>query len=251
MVSATTSMSAESVGKPSASAVLPSDGNSIVFNSDKKGLDDLYRKSLAVEAEAELLYGSEKRLVAEAWSHDGRYIAYVYDPTEGGGTVEGGGGIMLLPLAEKKDPIPVVQGKFTYDEPEFSPDDKWIAYVCDESGSDEVYIRPLDGRGERRPISNKGGTQPQWRGDGKELFYLSLDGALMSVELRGQSFTPSVPQTLFQTNLNVNPGLDQYAATRDGKRFLMVANPLKAEKATKIAFVLNWLEELKQRVPFK
>ena len=154
---------------------------------------------------------------------------------------------MLLSMPQKQDPTPITQGQFNYDEPEFSPDGKWMAYSCDESGRNEVYLRPLEGKGERITISSKGGGQPQWRGDEKELFYLAPDGNMMGVELKGESLTPTVPKILFQTNINA-PDIDQYAVTRDGKRFLIV-NPLETKKESSVAIILNWFEELKQRVP--
>jgi Tol biopolymer transport system component len=221
------------------------DGQSIVFSSSKSGLDDIYLKSLVREEEAELLYHSEKRLIAEDWSDDGRYIAYILDANVEG---EGGGGIMLLPMSEKQDPISIVQNQFIYDEPEFSPNGKWIAYICDQSGIYQVYIRPLEGEGEEKLISDKGGGQPQWRGDGRELFYLAYDGAIMAVELKGESLTPGVPKTLFQTNLTVTPEIDQYAVTRNGESFLIV-NPLKTGKTSSIGVVLNWFQELIEKLP--
>ena len=156
---------------------------------------------------------------------------------------------MLLSMPQKQDPTPIIQDQSNYDEPEFSPDGKWMAYVCDESGRNEVYIKPLGARGERIMISSKGGGQPQWREDEKELFYLAPDGNMMSVELKGESLTPTVPKILFQTNINA-PDVDQYAVTHDGKRFLIV-NPLETQKDPSVAVVVNWFEELKERVPWE
>jgi hypothetical protein len=80
------------------------------------------------------------------------------------------------------------------------------------------------------------------------LFYIAADGNLMSVELKGETLAPGAPKALFQTNLIVAPGADQYAATRDGKRFHIV-KPLESEKLSSIAIVMNWFEELEKLLP--
>jgi len=95
-------------------------------------------------------------------------------------------------------------------------------------------------------ISSGGGGQPQWRGNGKELFYVAADGSMMSVKLTGESLIPGIPEPLFKTGLSVAGGLDNYAASRDGQRFLIV-KPLGSEQISSIAVVINWFEEIKER----
>ena len=82
----------------------------------------------------------------------------------------------VLPLAGDKKPFPVVQTKFQEMIGEFSPDGKWIAYQTTESGQFEVYVQSFPEPGAREQISTGGGSQPRWRPDGKELFYVGLDG---------------------------------------------------------------------------
>ena len=218
------------------------DGRYVAFTSMRSDSQNLYRTFLAGEEEPELLMQSkEGNLHTEDWSDNGRFIAYL----EEAGTRNA---IGILPLLDDQTPIPVVQGKFDYDEPKFSPDGKWMAYISNETNQNEVYIRPLEGEGEKKRISNGGGGQPQWRGDGKELFYLALDGSMMAVEIRGEQFAPGTPEFLFKTDVIVVPHLDQYAVTDDGQRFIFLTTG-QASGVSSINFVVKWFEELKQRVP--
>ncbi len=105
----------------------------------------------------------------------------------------------------------------------------------------------MEGDIERQIVSTNGGGQPQWRSDGKELFYLALDGSMMSVEIAEEPLRVGIPKKLFQTVLVVAPSIDQYAVTRDGQRFLIL-NPGEAVNISSLNIVLNWFEELKQRV---
>ncbi len=217
------------------------DGGFIAFNSNRNGPDDLYKISLTTGEEVELLSDPKMRLIAEDWSNDGRYIVYGTSATQDEW-------LWLFPLFDDQSPRPVVTGKFTYDEPKFSPDGKWLAYISNETGDYEVFLIALEGEGEKKRISTHGGSQPQWRADGRELYYLALDGSIMAVELEGERLTPRDPRRLLQTNISVIPGLDQYAVTGDGQRFLIL-NSGKAEQALSINIFLNWFEELKKRVP--
>ncbi|MDA2927887.1 hypothetical protein MYX78_11780 [Acidobacteria bacterium AH-259-G07] len=96
-------------------------------------------------------------------------------------------------------------------------------------------------------FGTSGGGEPKWRGDGKELFYLALDGTLMAVQIKaGTELEVGLPKVLFQTAVSVVPELDQYCVTGDGQRFLII-EPVE-ETAQPIHVVLNWFE-LKRLVP--
>src|SRR4030095_8967259 len=88
-----------------------------------------------------------------------------------------------------------------FDEPwaRFSPDGRWVAYVSDETGTEEVYVKEFQGSGGSKRVSTGGGCLPRWRRDGKELFYLS-GGKMMAVDVKasGSSFEPGVPKLLFE-----------------------------------------------------
>ena len=101
----------------------------------------------------------------------------------------------------------------------FAPDGRWIAYSSTDAGQRNVYVQPFPGTGGKHQISRDGGSQPVWRADGKELFYLGVDGTLMAVPIdaTGQ-FAAGVPEALFRTAAQVfNSSRGQYAVTKDGK----------------------------------
>ena len=125
----------------------------------------------------------------------------------------------------------------------FSPDVRWLAYTSNESGSPEVYVRAFPDAGARRRVSVHGGAQPRWRRDGKELFYLALDGRLMSVPV---STTPTAietgsPRVLFDTRIRGGfmDRRNQYVVTRDGQRFLVNLSA-EDENSAPITVVMNW-----------
>ena len=129
-----------------------------------------------------------------------------------------------------------------------SPDGRWLAYTSDESGTLDVYVRPFPGGAEKWAVSTRGGSEPQWRGDGKELFYLGADRTLMSVPIAaGASFEAGVPKALFETRVGaINPEFrHNYAASKDGNRFLINTVPDGASSPP-ITVVLNWTAGLKK-----
>ena len=95
-------------------------------------------------------------------------------------------------------PIPVPASGGIVDEYQFAPDGRWLAYNADASGRHEIYVTALPPRGEQWQVSAAGGVQARWRGDGRELYFIAPEGALMAVEIgAGPTFTPSAPRRLF------------------------------------------------------
>jgi len=128
--------------------------------------------------------------------------------------------------------------------PVFSPDGRFLAYQSNESGRSEVYVQSFPGPGGKWQISTSGGREPQWRADGKELYYRAPDQRLMAVEIQaGSGFTAGVPQPLFLGRFDVAAVRNRYLPTADGRRFLTVA-PLGREAITPTTVVLNWYAEL-------
>ena len=119
-----------------------------------------------------------------------------------------------------------------------SPDGRWLAYESEESGVFEVFVRSFPGAGERRQVSRGGGRQPRWRGDGKELFYVSPDRKIVSVEIRpGSTLEAGVPKALFQTRIRPQiEARNHYDVTSDGQRFIV--NSYRSEDATRPITVL-------------
>ena len=152
----------------------------------------------------------------------------------------------------------LLQTNFLETQPRISPDGKWIAYMSDESGRFEIYVHPFpDVDKGKRQVSTSGGREPKWSADGRELFYRNGD-EIMAVSLRTEpALSLETPAVLFRGVFDF-ARYDQnsmWDVQPDGKRFLMIkpAEMLDDESATepwgKINIVLNWFEELKERVP--
>lgn len=206
------------------------DGSRIVFFAERGAGRNIYVKVVGGLGE-EPLYLSDENVYVESWSDDGRTIVY-RDPDRNS--------INALSLDAQPTTRRLFETPFTKEEVQLSPDGRWIAWNGNDSGRMEVYVASFPEFTHRRQLSSEGGVQPRWRTDGRELFYLSLDGKLMVVDIRADStIESSVPRFLFQTRINPAANLGQYSVTRDGKRFLML-DPLAAAGARAITVVLNW-----------
>jgi Tol biopolymer transport system component len=173
------------------------------------------------------------------WSADGRFILLgVQERT----TVGLSQNLWLLPLDERRA-RPLLKSAFNKTEARFSPDVRWISYVSDESGASQVYVQSFPELGLRSQVSVAGGSQPRWRRDGKELFYLAADRKLMAVKVRATptSFEAGVPVVLFDLP---NEG-SRYDVAADGQRFLITRGVREAAPSP-IIVVLNWMAALKK-----
>jgi len=226
------------------SAIQPAwspDGSHIVYASNQGGEDQMLQKVSNGAGNAELLV---KGLgMASDWSSDGRFIVYeLPDPKNQKYD------LWVLPLFGDHKPFPFVQTKFDEDSGHFSPNGRWMAYVSNESGHGEVYVQSFPASGAKWQISTNGGSNPRWRRDGKELFYLAankLANRLMAVAVNeeGGTFRAGVPKVLFQTRAIVTRY--RYAVTADGQRFLVIT-PLEEATTSPITVVLNWTKELRR-----
>jgi len=218
------------------------DGSRVVFSSNREGFTNFYEKSSSGAGEEKPVFRSDQDKFLTDLSQDGRFLAY---HTAGPRT---GWDVWVLPLSGDRKPIPFVQTEFSDAQGQFSPDGKWLAYASDESGIFEVYVRPFPAPGGKWQVSTSGGTQPQWRRDGKELFYLSEEARLMAVEVKADStFEASAPKQLFQARFPTAsaPFGRTYTVTSDGQRFL-VTRLMEEDRAIPITVVLNWAAELKK-----
>jgi Tol biopolymer transport system component len=149
----------------------------------------------------------------------------------------------------KGEPFPVVDSEFMERDGVFSPDGfsreaRWIAYESNRSGRPEIYVHPFPGPGAEKPVSTTGGTQVRWSHDGKELFYIALDGYLMAVKIflrAGGEIGVGDPQPLFRTRVGASvPSIrsQQYVVSSDGQRFLMSVIP--EQSLTPLTLRINW-----------
>jgi Tol biopolymer transport system component len=219
---------------PNGNVVWSPDGSRVAFASERAGNRDIFEKKVSgVGTEIPLLTTSVDEW-PEDWSADGRYLAY------GRNTTQGNGGLFVLPLFGDRRSITVADTPFGEDEPRFSRDGRWIAYNSDESGTHQVYVVSFPAIDQKRQISTDGGVQPRWRRDGKELFYLALDGRIMAVDVRFDStIDVGIPRPLFNTRLSVDPIRDQFAVAGDGQRFLVQA-PVLVGAPTPITVLVSW-----------
>jgi serine/threonine protein kinase/Tol biopolymer transport system component len=221
------------------------DGKRIAFSSNKEGPLNIYWQQADGSGGLERLSTSEYTQGPSSWSPDGQVLAFVQIAPATGSD------IWMLRLSDRK-PQPFLQTPFNEEGPRFSPDGRWLAYVSNESGRYEIYVQPYPGPGGKWQISTEGGTEPAWNRNGRELFYRSGD-KMMAVDIASQpGFAAGMPRMLFQGPYYVTPAgtYANYDVSPDGQRFLMLKPSESAEAApTQINVVLNWFEELKQKVP--
>ena len=220
------------------------DGTRIVFSSTRNGLPDLFVKPASGSSNEELLLSTGSVKFPTDWSSDGKLILY----TEL--NAKSRADIWILPLEGDRTPQPFLQDDFNKWSAKFSPNVKWVAYSSDESGQEQVYVRPFPGPGGEYQVSTTGGSRPTWRHDGKELFYVTPDRKLMSVEVTaGATFEALAAKPLFDTHIKgiasrVIVSRHGYAVSGDGLRFLI--NDLTETSASPITVVLNWTADLKR-----
>jgi eukaryotic-like serine/threonine-protein kinase len=204
------------------------DSRQVAFASSRQGHLDIYRRVIGTSTD-ELVYSDADRKVPEWWLKDGT-ILY---------TTSTGKDYHQIQAEGERKPKDIFHADFTTDEPCVSPDGRWIAFNTLESGRWEVYAAAFPGFTEKRQVSNNGGGQARWRADGKELYYLSLDGKMMAVDIRTTSgLETGIPRQLFETHVRPYPLYDLYGVTADGQKFLTVE--LVKEVPTPITVILDW-----------
>ena len=201
------------------------DGTKIAWLSTRQGVIGIYQRPADGSGGQELMHteGKEGTSWPADWSADGRFLLYW---SRGG---KNRSDMWLLPLTGAKKPIPLLTDQYDERGGQLSPDGRWVAYESDISGAYEIYLQSLQADGTRGPqrmrVTDSGGQQPRFRGDGRELFYLANDGRMMAVTLEsdGERLRASAPTVLFQTrNLPAGAAASfEYDVTADGQRFLI------------------------------
>jgi eukaryotic-like serine/threonine-protein kinase len=228
------------------------DGLRVLWSSNRSGGYDVYTKSANGTSQEELLIKMGTGTGAAVdWSKDGRFILYQMPSSKTGQDLwiapqfpEGAGG--------DRKPFPYLQSPFDEQEGRFSPDGKWVAYVSNESGRDEIYVQSFPISGAKFQISSSGGSEPPWRNDGTELFYLAAGGNLMAVPAKlsrsgTDSFQAGLPRPLMAVPSVANGTSFQrtYAVSNDGQRFL-IPSASATGNAPPVTVVLNWQAGLKK-----
>jgi len=220
------------------------DGRRLTLASAKEGSYSIYWRPVDGSAPDERLLSGDWPNYPFSWSPDSKVLAFVsINPT----TLQD---IRVLNVDQKGASKPFLETQFREGAPAFSPDGKWIAYVSDESGRLEIYVRPFPGPGEKWPISLEGGNEPVWPRNGRELFYRAGDTMMVVDVQTTPTFSAGKPRKLFERTYERSLALwANYDASSDGQRLLMVRQENASARATHINIVLNWLDELRQKLP--
>ncbi len=223
-----------------------SDGTRILFSSNRSGSGavNLYEKLASGAGDDQLLLESGSAKFVLSWSRNGQFALYEnYDYSISRMKV----GLWFVPLSGDRQPKPYLQSNsFDQIEGQFSPDGRWVAYASNESGRYEIYLQSFPASSTKTQISTSGGFWPEWRADGKELFYISADKKLMAVNIKVSNVVEgSVPTVLFPMNAKASNGYS-YAVAADGQRFL-INRLVEGNNPALITVVLNWTSDLKRQ----
>ena len=212
------------------------DGRTIAYGKVGAGI---YRKPANGAGGEELLVRSRSLAVPKSWSPDGRFIVYAQINRDTGAD------LLAVPVEGDRTPFVVAATPANEDQGQFSPDGHWLVYTSNESGQSEIYAIPFppSSSGGKWMVSRGGGVQARWRRNGRELFYISPDSRMMSVEVTtGPVLQFGTPRPLFQTEIvdtGIRTGPISWDVAPDGNRFLIIT--ANASDTSSLTVVLNWL----------
>jgi hypothetical protein len=202
------------------------DERRIAYSSDQDGYVLPFAKDLVSGGEDRLL-DADGEILVDDWTADGRSLI-----------VRGmRRSVFALPMTGEATLRRLIGMPAPTDQSQVSPDGHWVAFQSVGTDPVHLYVAEFPSFSGRRQVSIAGGSQPRWRGDGKELFYIAADNMMMSVEVRSGAF--GTPRPLFQAARAKVDGISQYDVTADGQRFLMV-QPIQSPREA-FTFLLNWL----------
>jgi Tol biopolymer transport system component len=220
-------------------------GDRVTFVATRNGATSIYQKPSNGVSPEEPLVSSAELKYNPHWSPDGQYI--IYSQLNPKTNVD----LYLLSLSGDRKSTSLLQTNFIEAQARFSPNGRWIAYISNETGQFEVYVESFPATGAKLPISIGGGSQPQWRADGRELYYYAADRKLVAVEVNGDGPTLKVGEVrpLFEIRVNAVdqsfPGNGYYTVTHDGKRFLVSSLPDNPDRQ-QINVIVNWMADFKK-----
>jgi len=209
------------------------DGKRVAYASERNGPYNLYWRAADGSDQEQLLARSDVSSGPTDFSPDGKQllIESVSEPT--------GIDVVALSLTDRRVNA-VVQSENDESSGVFSPDGRWIAYVSDETGRQEVYVRRAFGEGGKYQVSTDGGTQPAWRRN--EIFYRRGSG-MMAVTVRTEpEFAADTPRLLFEMPFS------DFDVTRDGQRFVIIQQKEKSAGPDHLNVVVNWFDEVRARM---
>src|SRR5262249_13585860 len=234
------------------------DGSRVVFaHDDENRVFKLYAKASSGAGTDDLLFtgDSNERFAVQDWSLDGRYI--IFTRSKPWASITRVRHLWAFPTFGDRKPFALLQSSFNQVHAQLSPDGRWLAYDTNESGMYQVVVQSFpDSAGGKWQVTAAGGVEPRWGRDGRELYYLALDGKLMAVSAKADHpFEAGQPASLFPTTVTVSPTLGaesddayQYDVTPDGQRFLLLSyRPAGNSAPTAITTVVNWTAGLHEK----
>ena len=214
------------------------DGKRLLFVNAKKVMNELWWQPADGSGSAELVYRGSDAIREGVFTPDGNEIVFRMD------TPDSNRDLFLLPIAGERKPVPILIGIDDDKQPRVSPDSRWLAYVSNQSGREEVYVRALKGPGARYPVSTGGGGEPLWSPDGTRLYYRVGARMMAARVVTSPLFEVLARDTLFAGPYMTDPWHPNYDVMPDGKGFVMV-RPVEQDR--QLIMVMNWREELRQR----
>jgi Tol biopolymer transport system component len=211
------------------------DGTELLFASNRGGFYNMYRKPVTGPGDERRLFESASHLTPTDWSQHGQTILFTSIDAKGQAD------IWRTSATGDGKPTPVLATRFNEYAARLSPDGQWMAYTSDESGRPEIYVQRFLTATGRVQISTQGGSDPRWRADGRELFYLAADRRLTSATVTTTSgLSVGRPMKLFDTIVDTSIGsihAAHYTPTADGQKFLINVSAISGTPTT---VVLNW-----------
>jgi serine/threonine-protein kinase len=235
------------------------DGRRIAFASRRadKGTPNLYWQSADGTGDAVRLTESKNMQYPASWHPSGKFLAFSeYSPQTSSLDV------MVLTMEGSEasgwkpgKPTVFLNTPFVESNPEFSPDGRWLAYQSDESGSNEIFVRPFPGPGGRWQVSTGVGSAPAWSRTRREIFYRAVDQGLMvaTYTLDGDSFRPEKPRIWAEGLFPSRPNTRPFDLHPDGRRVVLLRTPQAQPEAKqdKLVFILNFFDYLRRIAPPK
>jgi len=221
------------------------DGTRIIYRGTRKGLRNIYSRAADGSGEEEVLTTKADVVQSPSTiSPDGRSLVF----NESGAQQKGGTGVWVMPLDGDRVPRALFPQPAGEENPQLSPDGRWIAYEVNVSSRKEIYVSPFPGPGPGQKVSADGGEEPLWSPDGRELFFQEGARLMSATVALGPVFSASAPRFVhegrFLRSLNSRTS---WSITPDGRRFLRIQRVEPERAITRIDLVLNWFEELKAK----
>ena len=229
------------------------DGTQILFRLTLAGPPSLFTMRAYGDSTPRRIAPGREIVFPGSWTPDGQSVVFADGPTAGSLDVR------VLSVTGGSGAQPLVETRFNDRMPEVSPDGRWLTYVSNETGRDEVYVRAFPGAGDKRQISTAGGFNPAWSRNGRKLVFLApiepprpgVSMQLMEAEVTlGTSFTATSPRRLFEAPFSADVART-YDLTPDAGRFIFTREtyPPSTSEPREMQVIENWFGELRRRVP--